>query len=176
MKILIAYASKNGTVAICAQELKKHLQNLDVHLSDLAKEDPNPEEYDIVLMGASVRFGKLLSPLTKFWGKYWDVLLTKSIGLFFCCGYTHDHEYYYDMLLPEKLKEKAFQTLFFGGSLKKDGLSFFDKLVVRSMRSSIAETEIDDGEFTPSMPGILPENIERMATYTRLEISKIREK
>ena len=38
------------------------------------------------------------------------------------------------------------------------------------MRSSIMENEIEDGEYTPSLPGILPETIEKLATYTKEEV------
>lgn len=175
MKILIAYASKNGTAATCANELKRHLSNQDVTLADLATVSPDPMEYDLIVTGGSVRFGKLLAPLRRYWETYREQLLQKPIGLFFCCGYPHDWEYYHDTLLPEDLREKAFLSIYFGGTLRKDGLSFFDKMVVRSMRSSIAESEINDGEYTPTMPTVLPENIERMATYIRSELVKIRQ-
>jgi hypothetical protein len=35
------------------------------------------------------------------------------------------------------------------------------------MRASILESEINDGEYTPTLPSILPENIEKMETYVR---------
>ena len=174
MKILIAYASKNGTAASCAELLKSKLSNLDVTVVDLAKNMPDPADYDMIISGGSVRFGKLLSPLTRFWETHKQTLLEKPLGLFFCCGNAHDYEYYHDTLLPADLRAVAFQSLYFGGSLRRDGLPFFDKLIISSLRSSIIESEIEDGEFTPALPSILPENVERMATYIRMELSKLR--
>lgn len=170
MKILIAYASKNGTVKECVDRLCKGLSGLDVTVADLAKTTPNVSEYDLVVTGASVRFGRLLAPERKFLKENREVLTQKTLCLFLCCGMAHEYEYYRENLFPKELRDAACQNLYFGGSLRTDGLPFFDKLIVRSVRSSIMESEIEDGEYTPSMPGILPENIERMATYIRMKL------
>lgn len=172
MKILIAYASRNGTVAECVRRLREHLKNVDVTLADLSLETPDAAQYDIVITGSSVRFGKLLKPERMFLEGQKEILLQKSLALFLCCGYAHEYEYYREKLFPKELSDHAYQNLYFGGSLRKEGLGFFDKMVVRSMRSAIIESEIDDGEYTPSLPAILPENVEILATYTRLEIAK----
>lgn len=173
MKILIAYASQNGTVADCVRRLQEQLKNIDVTLADLAKETPDASQYDIVITGSSVRFGKLLKAEREFLQEQKAALLQRPLALFLCCGYAHEYEYYREKLFSRELTEHAYQSLYFGGSLKKEGLGFFDKIAVKAMRSSIIESEIDDGEYTPSLPAILPENIEILATYTRLEIAKL---
>ncbi|MBQ8415573.1 MAG: hypothetical protein IJX13_01535 [Clostridia bacterium] len=173
MKVLIAYASKNGTVADCARRLEAQLKNIDVTLADLSLESLDASQYDLVITGSSVRFGKLLKAEKAFLQEQKAALLQRPLALFLCCGYAHEYEYYREKLFPEELTLHAYQSLYFGGSLKKEGLGFFEKMVVRAMRSSIIESEIDDGEYTPSLPAILPENIEILATYTRLEIAKL---
>jgi len=65
-------------------------------------------------------------------------------------------------------EEESFDVLFFGGSLSTRGLSFFEKMAVRSMRSALYEESIDNGDYSaPSLPGILPENIDKLATEFR---------
>lgn len=170
MKILIAYASKNGTTRSCAERLAEKLKPLDVTVADLNQNKPNVSEFDIVVAGSAIRFGHMLPAAKRFFKEHRETLMQKRLGLFLCCGMAHEYEYYEGVIFSREMREHAFQTLYFGGSLRKDGLPFFDRMIIGSVRSSIMESEIDDGEYTPSLPGILPENIDRMATYVRLEL------
>ena len=62
-KILIAYAGKTGTTAICAEMLKKALLPLDADLHDLVGQgvptEGELESYSAVVVGSCVRFGAL---------------------------------------------------------------------------------------------------------------------
>jgi len=172
MKILIAYASKNGTTEDCVKRLCKELHGLDVTVADLNRETPNAAEFDLVITGSSVRFGKLLPAQKRFLKEQKDALKKTKLFLFLLCGIAHEYEYYRDVLFPKDLREAALGTVYFGGTLRREGHTFFERAVIRSIRSRIMESEIEDGEYTPSLPGILPENIERTATYVREEIKK----
>ena len=174
MKILIAYASKNGITKSCVDRLGEKLKGLDVTVADLTKETPQLADFDIVIAGSAVRFGRMLPAARRFFKEKYEQLMQMPLGLFLCCGKTHEYEYYEEVLFRREMREHAFQKLYFGGSLRKEGLPLFDRLVVGSIRSSIMESEIDDGEYTPTLPGILPENIDRMATYVREEIKKLK--
>ncbi len=167
MKILIVYASHNGGVRTCVERLEAALTGMDVTVADLAQTTPILDGYDTVILGASIHFGKLLEPAKRFVKANKEALLTKRLFLFLCCGLAHEYEYYREHVFSKELAAVAEQSLYFGGSLRLDGLSFWDRLVVRSIRSSIAESEIEDGEYTPSMPGLLPENVDRLATQLR---------
>ena len=57
MKSLVAYASKTGVTRECAQALAKLLP--ECTLCDLSKEKPDPNPYDIVVIGSCVRVGAL---------------------------------------------------------------------------------------------------------------------
>lgn len=177
MKILIVYASRHGTAAWCAERLQNALTGLDVTAVNLETSDaPDPAEYDAVVFGSSVYYGKLLPSARRFLAEKKEVLLSRPLGLFLCGGLAHEYEYYYEKLLPADLRGGAFRTLYFGGTLRPAGTNLWEKLLLHSMRSAIVENEIDDGEYTPSMPGVLPENVDRMATYLREEIAGISEK
>ncbi len=167
MKILIVYASRNGTVRTCVERLAGALSGKDVTVCDLAEGVPDLLPYDLIVAGTSVRFGKLLAPMRAFLKQQKELLKTKKLYLFLCSGLPHESEYYMEKLFAKDLRAHAGETFYFGGSLRLDGLPLFDKLIVRSIRSSIIESEIEDGEYTPSMPGILPETIDRLATYIR---------
>lgn len=169
MKILIAYAGRHGTTKECVERLASFFEGRDLHVADLSKETPDASQFDICLVGASVRFGRLQKEARAFLKKQEEALCEKHLGLFFCCGLPHESEYYRDVLFSKRLKQQAFERLYFGGSLRQDGLSGWEKLLIGSIRSAIAENEFEDGEYTPSLPGILPENIERMAMRVRRE-------
>ncbi len=170
MKILIAFASKNGTSEECAARLAAALCNLEVDVCDLTKQTPDPGAYDMIVLGTSVRFGKLLPVAKKYIKEYRSTLLEKPLGLFLCCGLSHEYEYYYETALPRDLTAHAFCTQYFGGTLRPKKAKWWEKVIFHSMRSGITESEIDDGEYTPELPGILPENIDRMATLLRSQI------
>ena len=172
MKLLIAYASKNGTTRTCIERLLEQLRGLDVTVADLEQDRPDPVEYDVVVFGSSVYFGKLRPAARQYLKDYEGVLCQKTLALFLCCGLTDEYEYYREKLFSQPLRDAAFLTLYFGGSLKTEGLPFFDKLMIRSMRSALFEAEMDNGEYNLSLPGILPENIDKLATYLRKELER----
>ncbi len=174
MNILIAYASRHGTTKTCAERLRDLLRGVEVTLCDVTTQMPDISEFDLIIAGSSVRFGKLHPAYQTFLKKNEQILLKKPFGLFLCCGLAHEYEYYEETLLSKQLRDNAFQVLYFGGTLKTEGARLWEKMVIRSMRSSLLESEIADGEYTPSLPGILPENIERMATYARKKIERIK--
>ena len=169
MKILIAYAGRHGTTKECVEKMLPFFEGREVTVADLAKETPDVSRFDVCIVGGSVRFGRLQKPVRELLKKQEKALLERHLGLFFCCGLPHESEYYRDVLFSGKLKDHAFELLYFGGSLRQDGLSLWEKHLIRSIRSAIVESEFEDGEYTPSLPGILPENIERMAMRVRRE-------
>ncbi|MBQ8432428.1 MAG: hypothetical protein IJX28_06045 [Clostridia bacterium] len=172
MRILIAYAGRNGSTRTCVERLVGALGHLDVTVKDLNTEQVQAAEYDLCVVGGCVRFGRLQPSLRRFFKTQEQALLERPLVLFFCCGLTHESEYYQEVLFPKCLREHAFENVYFGGSLRTDGLPWMDKLLVKALRSSIAESDIEDGEYTPSMPGILPENVDRVAASIRRETAQ----
>ncbi len=172
MKILIAYASKRGTTEDCVHRLARALGGLDVTVVNLEKEMPNAAEFDLVITGSSVRFARLLPPMRRFLKEQKAVLIQKQLILFLVCGIAHEYEYYRDVLFPKDVRDSASYVVYFGGTLRLEGHGFWERRMLRAIRSQIMQSEIDDGEYTPSLPGILPENIDRTATYVREELKK----
>ena len=172
MRILIAYASKNGAARTCVERLEASLRGAQIKVVDLEREQPDPVAFDLVVFGSSVYFGKLRPAARRFLKTYAAILAQKKLFLFLCCGISREHEHYLETLFPRELRSAALQILYFGGLLRTEGLSLPDKLLVRAIRSSIFEEDMDNGEYMPTLPSILPENIDRMSTYIRAEIAK----
>ena len=175
MNVLLAYTSKTGTTEECMTRLESALSGLNVKKARIDLETPDPSEYDVIVLGAPVRFGKLPKPFTAYLRTHHEAIEAMPHALFLCCGLAHEYEYYIEKLYPDSLRETAFSVLNFGGTLDYKGQNFFEKLLIHSIRSSIRESEIEDGEYTPEFPGILPENIGKMATYIRKEAEKLAE-
>ena len=173
MKVLIAYTSKTGTTDECVCRLEKELRGLEIDKKDVSIEFPDPTAYDIVIVGCPVRFGRLSKPMRSYLKQYKNAISTMPHALFLCCGLAHDYEYYVEGLFSDQLREGAFSIMNFGGTLDYKKQNFFEKLWIHTARSSIRESEIEDGEYTPELPGILPENIGKMATYVRSEVAKL---
>lgn len=162
MKILIVYDSGKGTVKTAVERMLRPLENLDVTTVSLNEKAPDPADYDLVVVGGSVRFGKLRANARKYLTDHEKTLMQKALGLFFCCGLTEEQDYYAEKIFPKSLQAVAFHIAYFGGSLNSEGLPFFDRMIVKSMRSSLLESEISNGNYIADLPYILPENIDDM--------------
>ena len=96
-------------------------------------------------------------------------------GLFLCCGFGHNFEEYAEKQFPKELRETAFELLSFGGYLKLERAGLWERLLLYRIRVDIRESEIDDYEFTPTLPGILPENVSRMATAVKEAMRRLKD-
>lgn len=167
MKVLIAYASKTGTAEECAEMLQKELRGADVTVADLAREKPDVRGFDAAVIGGSVRYGKLRRDAADYLTAQQDALATVPHGLFLCMSSGHEFEEISEKVFPAALRESAFAVMNFGGRLRLRRAGLFERILLHAARSRIAESEMELGEFTPTLPDILPENIARMASALR---------
>ena len=176
MKILIGYASKTGTAKACAERLGEALKGQSVTLADLERDTPDPREYDLVVLGSSVRSGKTRPRFSEYIKANRGVLMEIPHGFFLCCGFGHEFERYEEKNLDEQWRDPAFASLNFGGCLKLPNAGWGEKLFLRWVRSDIRSSEIEDGEYTPTLPEVLPENISMMAANVRRESGSIKKR
>ena len=136
---------------------------------DLTLEIPDPSEYDAVILGGPVRHAKIHPAVAEYLSKYGEVLKTKKTGYFIVCGFADEAEEQITKIFPKDLREAAFDTVSFGGTLDvAKQKRFKDKLYVRFMRNTITDTgdgdAIEDGEFTRVLPTVNPDTISRFAS------------
>ena len=164
MKILIAYASVHGTTANCSRMLAEALATKgDVTMVDINKEPiPEPNGFDAVLLGSSIRFAKISKKLKRYIKEHIDTLNEKKCGVFLCCGIPDEFEAYAKEQTPKGFLAKL-GTVYFGGELKPKQVKGIDKLLVSAMRKEITEHDFEDGNFKGVLPEILPENIKNFA-------------
>ena len=176
MKILIGYTSKTGTAKKCAEQLSRELKGQDVTVADLEQEAPELREYDLVVLGSSVRFGRARPKFYEFLKANKGVLMEIPHGFFLCCGFGHEFERYEAKIFDQKLRDTVFASLNFGGLMRLPNASLFERIVLKWVRTDIRSSEIEDGEYTPTLPDVLPENISMMASHIRRELGLIKGK
>ena len=80
MKVLIIYATKNGASREAAQMLTDALgKRVDVSLVDVNDTLPSPSDFDVAIVGGSIRMGKLNSKLKKYIKENKDIPWTSLV-------------------------------------------------------------------------------------------------
>lgn len=133
MKALIIYSSPTGTVKRCAGELAALIPGAELH--ELGKKgNPRPDGYDMVIVGGSIRGGGL-TPLTQMYlEECEEILLTKQLGLFICCGTDANAEAYMSDNISPELMKHAKAAMGFGGELVPErARGFIDRMMVKQM-------------------------------------------
>lgn len=177
MKILIAYASRSGTTARCAQLLSDVLTQRGAHeveLCDLEKNGlPELGGYDFVALGSSVRYGKLLPAVRSFMVKNAPTLRSLRVGYFICCGYTDSAPEYLGKLIPPELAHAAVTMASFGGVVEPARLRGLDRLMARMILGAITDSGEEEGLFKVAhLPEIDPDSISRFADAIKLSFRK----
>ena len=135
MKILIAAAGKTGTAMTCAERLAVLLEGAQV--ADLTLSWPDPEEYDAVIVGGSIRMGQLHRKARSYLVQHRDALLARPLGCFICCALTEEAEGYLKKNIPAPLLEHAAAAVCLGGRLAPRARSGMDKFLAASFARSL---------------------------------------
>ncbi len=159
MKSAILYSTKSGTSYTCAQILQKKMADPETVLIDLSGEIPDLSNFDMLIIGGGIRFGKFHKPLRKFFKEYADTIIEKPHCLFLCCGFLTNVDKYMKELFPKDILSSAMHVEYFGGELKPDKHRGFMKFLVRRIRNSITDREENN-----DLPDIVESNISLLAT------------
>ena len=84
MKVLIAYSTHTGCCADCAEILGQALANYEVDIADLSEREPNPEDYDIIVVGSGIKRRKFYRESADFIKKYTEAANIASNGKSAC--------------------------------------------------------------------------------------------
>lgn len=162
MKILIAYATKTGTTKKCADMLIRRLSSLgEITSVNLCSEKCDAAEFDLVIMGGSVRIGQVHKALKKFIEVNQNSLREKKTALYICSGFVDRAEEVFEQNFSEKLLKSLITSECFGGELDLSVQKGIDKLMVKAI------TKGED--FVP--PQILTERIDFFAEKIKNSLS-----
>ena len=164
MKVLIIYASKWGASREAALMLAQRLRpKAEASVFDIKDNPPSPDGFDAVVIGGSIRMGRLNSSLKKYISLYKDILSGMPSAAFICCGITKDVDDYRIMQLPKDVNF-SLGVHCFGGELKPDKIKGFDKLIVKAFRESIRTQVPDQSDCERhELPELLPDTIYALA-------------
>ena len=167
MKILVLYASVTKTTEECVNILKEKLSGQEVTLCDVGKNTFNGKlsDYDSVIVGGPVRYGKLHKAVREFLSKNAEELEKQKTAYFLCAAFADRIDDYFEDILTPTQRKNAVCLSNFGGDLSVyKQKNFFMKLLVRSMRNEITENgETDDIATTRVLPTVNPTEISKLA-------------
>lgn len=168
MKILIIYASKNGVAKHGAMRLCDELSATnEISLYNINDAPPAPNDFDVVILGGSIRMTKLDKKLKKYLKEHINAISNMPSAFFFCCGIIRDLDDYKATELPSKIRF-SLGIECFGGELKPDKVSGFDKIVIKTMRQSILTQDPDLAKSSElELPEFMPENVTALAERIR---------
>ena len=122
----------------------------------------SPENYDVVVLGSSVRFGGVSKNIKKYIKAHKSELNNMPSAVFLCCGYPDRFDdYVKDQFAKDFIPTYDFHC--FGGELKPKRVRGIDRLIVSMARRSILEHDFEDSSYEGSLPEILPESISILA-------------
>ncbi len=135
MKTVIVYATTHGSTKKCAVLLQEKLQG-ESHLVNLEENPyPNISGYDAVIIGGSIHCGQINYRVKKFSFANQASLQKKKIGIYIC--FMDDERKAKKCVsdsIPKPLIESAFSIGYFGGELKLDAMSDFEKMLIQRIK------------------------------------------
>lgn len=168
MNILIAYVTKSGTTKECAERLGSLFSAQKVTYADLAETSPTLEEYDLIAIGAPIRYGQLDKRAVQFVKNNGDALKNKKFGLFCCCGFPDAAEDCFRKSYPKEILDVSVANITFGGEMDPTRVHGLDRFVTKMVLRNIASNNRnEDRDRDIALPAILPEHIRTFADALR---------
>lgn len=145
MKTLIAYASKTGTTEKCAKILSEYVSNADIF--DLQSGNPVLDDYELIVIGGSIRAGMLHKAVKKYIKSNVELLKQKRIAFFVCSADVKKAEEFLKANIPAELLDISICGDSFGGEIdlnKQKGIFKFivKKLTEAGEKKGISPTHI----------------------------------
>lgn len=130
MKIAIIYGSKYNTVKSCVDKLTEGLVGHTVtSFPILLSKDIPLEEFDTVILGGSIYFGRTQKELVEFSKKKETELLQKKVGVFVCSAFALPQEF--STNFPESLLKHSVANENFGYEMHPKDYTFMEKTMVK---------------------------------------------
>ena len=166
MNLLVIYTTKTGTVTTSLDILEKYLPQANMTRCDLNVCDKIPalDDFDFVLVGSSIRMGKIHKKVKSFLRENHDKLLSLNTGYFLCLGFVDLFDEYMIKNFPKDLRDNAAAITCFGGDMNPDKHRGFDKMIIKMVRADILGGG-DNGQPRDdiSLPTINENNISQLA-------------
>lgn len=168
MNILIVYATRGGVSRRCAEMLGEQLQEHNtVTVCNIEDGVPSPDDFDVAVIGGSIRMGKWNKKLKSYLKAHRATLERMPSAVFICCGFPADLEDYIETQLPRRMTF-SLGVHCFGGEIKPEKQKGLDKLVLKMVKSHIRYKDLEENDKHDYMlPEIIPEHITLLADRIR---------
>jgi menaquinone-dependent protoporphyrinogen oxidase len=168
LKIAIIYTTVGGTTKECAELLKRELKNQTVDIFEIGENMPVLSEYDRVVVGFPIRWGRASRAAAKFIKENRELLKNTSAAYYICCGFVDCFDDYARKCIPQDLYSAAVAVDCLGGSLDPSRVKGFDRIVVKAVRAEIlGGGDNADQRSDMVLPTIMEENISQFADKLR---------
>lgn len=139
MKTAIIYASKHGTTAFVACEIKKILVNDEVVLFNLNELNRvELRRFDRVILGSSVYAGSVLPKVRKFVEQNMVELLQKEVSIFVCCMFFAKAQEQIEKGFPQALIQHARSIKHLGGEFRFEDMNYIERFLVKKIAGATA--------------------------------------
>ena len=145
MNIAIIFTTTHGTTEKVANYIATKLKKEKVTLIPLKKVGkPDLENFDKIILGASVHMCVIQSVMKKFCKDNLETLLKKDVGLY-VCGMEPDlnrQEAELELAYPDELFTQARAKAFVGGEFLFEKMNIFQQIIIKKI-SKITKTKSD---------------------------------
>jgi len=150
MKTAIIYATRSGTAEKCSAKISEMLSGESTVVNIKKVSSPDLSGYDSVIVGASIRIGKVQKEISEFVQKNLETLKAKRLGVFLCMGAGEENfNEYLSQNFPKEFLDKCKAKGFFGGEFNLERLGFLSKMMLKAASKGKPQ------------PHIIPGNIDR---------------
>lgn len=129
LRIGIFYGTKTQTTDKCAKLLAEKLPSS--HLINLDALTDNVDDYDFIIIGASVRLNRINKKVRKFIKRNKDKLYNKKTAYFLCNAFTSKTEKVLQDNIDPKLFNRALIISSFGGEIDLEKQKGLDRIIVK---------------------------------------------
>lgn len=156
MKTLIIYSTTYGYTKECSEKLSQKIMDSDiVDFKSIKDVRTLIQSYDTVIIGSSIYMGQISKGFNKLLNDNLELLKTKRVALFLCCGFAEKYEETMTNVFPKELLDLAIAKECFGGILNEEKMKFIHKIITKLIK------KVAEKEGIPEAKPI-PENIDKL--------------
>lgn len=137
MKTCIIYASTHGSTEMCAKELGNLLQAETINIHDV--KTISIAEFDCIILGSSIYVGQINKALKSWVNQHESMLLSKTLGLFVCCGVDEQKSTYFTNNFSSSLLKHATAMESFGGIIDESKMTWAQRMITKMVEKSQKE-------------------------------------
>lgn len=155
MKVLIAYSSRKGATEEVGRRIASQLaeKQIATDLVDI-RSRPRIDEYDAVILGASIRAGLITSKMKNYCEQNEQKLLEKPLYIYVSSLATGETaRAYIDSNFPPRLLAHSAKSIGTGGRVELDKLGFFPRMILKKVANITRNLESFDAQAITDLAG-----------------------